>query len=86
MPQKAKALHAELDKKQAQAVNVAQFIALVKKYSEIDALTPAIVNEFIVRINVHALDKSSGLRSQQIDIVYNFIGISPAPQTEEEAA
>ena len=35
-----------MDKEQAQAVNVAQFIALVKKYSEIDTLTPAIVNEF----------------------------------------
>ena len=86
LTEKAKALHAELDKEQAQAVNVAQFIALVKKYSEIDTLIPAIVNEFIERINVHAPDKSSGHRSQQIDIVYNFIGILPAPQAKGEAA
>ena len=86
LSEKAKALHAELDKEQAQAVNVAQFIALVKKYSEIDTLIPAIVNEFIERINVHAPDKSSGHRSQQIDIVYNFIGILPAPQAKGEAA
>ena len=75
-----------MDKGQAQAVNVAQFIALVKKYSEIDTLTPAIVNEFIERINVHAPDKSSGHRTQQIDIVYNFIGMLPAPQAKKEAA
>lgn len=86
LTEKAKALRAELDKGQAQAVNVAQFIALVKKYSEIDALTPAIVNEFIERINVHAPDKSSGHRSQQIDIIYNFIGILPSSQAKEEAA
>lgn len=86
LTEKAKALHAELDKEQAQAVNVAQFIALVKKYSEIDTLTPAILNEFIERINVHAPDKSSGHRTQQIDIVYNFIGILPTPQAKEEAA
>ncbi len=86
MTEKAKALHAELDKEQAQAVNVAQFIALVKKYSEIDTLTPAIVNEFIERINVHAPDKSSGHRSQQVDIIYNFIGILPNPQAKKEAA
>ena len=86
LTEKAKALHAELDKEQAQAVNVAQFIALVKKYSEIDTLTPAIFNEFIERINVHAPDKSSGHRTQQIDIVYNFIGILPTPQAKEEAA
>ena len=67
-------------------MNVAQFIALVKKYSEIDTLTPAIVNESIERINVHALDKSSGHRSQQVDIVYNFIGVLPTPQTKKEAA
>ena len=54
--------------------------------NRIDALTPAIVNEFIKRINVHAPDKSSGHRSQQIDIVYNFIGILPSPQAKEEAA
>ena len=86
MTEKAKAPHAELDKEQTQTVNAAQFIALVKKYSEIDTLTPAIVNEFIERINVHAPDKSSGHRSQQIDIVYNFIGILPTPQAKEEAA
>ena len=67
-------------------MNVAQFIALVKKYSEIDTLTPAIVNESIERINVHALDKSSGHRSQQVDIVYNFIGVLPTLQTKKEAA
>lgn len=67
-------------------MNVAQFIALVKKYSEIDRLTPAIVNEFIERINVHAPDKSSGHRSQQIDIIYNFIGMFPTPQAKKEAA
>lgn len=86
LSEKAKAFHAELDKGQAQAVNVAQFIALVKKYSEIDALTPAIVNEFIERINVHAPDKSSGHRSQQVDIVYNFIGMLPTPKSKKEAA
>ena len=86
LSEKAKALHAELDKGQAQAVNVAQFIALVKKYNEIDTLTPALVNEFIERINVHAPDKSSGHRTQQIDIVYNFIGMLPTPQAKKEAA
>ena len=86
LSEKAKALHAELDKGQAQAVNVTQFIALVKKYSEIDTLTPAILNEFIERINVHAPDKSSGHRSQQVDIVYNFIGMLPTPKSKKEVA
>lgn len=74
LTEKVKQLHAELDKEQAQAINVAHFIALVKKYDKIDTLTSALVNEFIERIEVHAPDKSGGHRTQQIDIVYNFIG------------
>lgn len=86
LSEKAQQLHAELDKEQAQAVNVAQFIALVKKHNEIDALTPALVNEFIERIEVHAPDKSSGHRTQQIDMVYNFIGMLPVSLAKNKAA
>lgn len=70
----AQALNAELDQEQAKAVNVEQFIALVKKYTEIQTLTPAIANELIKRIVVHAADTSSGKRIQKIDIEYNFVG------------
>lgn len=68
------ALHAEFEQEQAKAVNVEQFITLVRKYTEIQTLTPAIVNELIKRIVVHTADKSSGKRIQKIDIEYNFVG------------
>ena len=58
-------------------MNVAQFITLVKKYNNIDTLTPAIINKFIERIKVHSPDKSSGKRTQKIHIVYNFVGMLP---------
>ena len=58
-------------------MNVAQFIALVKKHTEMQELTPAILNEFIRRIVVYAPDRSSGKRTQRIDIQYNFIGEIP---------
>ena len=76
----------EPDKEQTQAVNMAQFIALVKKYNNIDILTPALVNEFIERIEVHAPDKSSGKRTQKIDIVYNFVGMLPVSLAKLKAA
>lgn len=50
------------------------FSALVEKYVDIPVLTPTIVNEFIKKIIVHAPDKSSGKRRQQIEIVFNFVG------------
>ena len=50
------------------------FAAIVRKYVGIRKLTPTIVNEFVKKIIVHALDKSSGHRRQKIELVWNFIG------------
>ena len=52
--------------------DTAQFIGIVRKYSEIPKLTPEIMHEFIEKIVVHAPDKSSGHRTQQIDIYFRF--------------
>ena len=71
------ALRGEVEQEQQQAVNVGQFIALVKRYTEVEELTPAILNEFISRVVVYAPDRSSGKRTQRIDIQYNFIGEIP---------
>lgn len=64
-----------LQKDEKQAVNVKQFLSTVRKYTDITELTPEIVHEFIDRILVHAPDKSSGRRLQEIEIIYNHIGI-----------
>ena len=37
-------------------------------------LTPAIVNEVIKKIIVHAPEKVDGKRVQKVDIVFNFVG------------
>ena len=52
--------------------DMAQFIGIVRKYSKIPKLTPGIMHEFIEKIVVHAPDKSSGHRTQQIDICFRF--------------
>ncbi len=52
--------------------DTAQFIGIVRKYSEISKLTPEIMHEFIEKIVVYAPDKSSGHRTQQIDICFRF--------------
>lgn len=52
--------------------DTAQFIGIVRKYSEIPKLTPEIMHEFIEKIVVYAPDKSSGHRTQQIDICFRF--------------
>jgi len=59
------------------------FLTNVRKYTDVEELTPTILNEFIQRIDVHAPDKSSGKRIQQIDIFYNAVGVIDIPTPEE---
>lgn len=63
-----------MEKGEAQEVNIQSFLKIVKKYTEPTELTPALVHEFVAKIIIHAPDKSSGHRVQQIDVHYNFIG------------
>ena len=81
---KAKALRATIDNAEAQVVNVGQFLALVKKYTEIEELTPTILNEFIDHIDIHAPDKSTGHRVQFITIHYRFVDVIPERRASSE--
>ena len=61
-----------IEKREQKATDTAQFIAVVRKYSEISKLTPEIMHEFIEKIVVYAPDKTSGHRTQRIDIHFRF--------------
>ncbi len=78
-------LRRDLEKGQEEAVNVAQFVALVKKYTEVPELTPTILNEFVKKVIVHAPDKVNGRRRQIVRVVYNFVGEVEIPQAYENS-
>lgn len=59
-----------------------QFLELAEKYTNFDKLTTPMINEFIDKIIVHAPDKSSGERVQEIEIYLNFIGKFDVPISE----
>ena len=61
-----------IEAREQKNADTAQFIGIVRKYSEIPKLTPEIMHEFIEKIVVHAPDKSCGHRTQQIDIHFRF--------------
>ena len=61
-----------------QAENIYRFIGKVRKYLNLDGLTPAILNDMVKAVYVHAPEKSKGYREQQIEISYDLVGILPA--------
>ena len=67
-------IQSELQQEEKKGVDVKCFLAIVKKYTDLTELTPVILREFIDKIIVHAPDKSSGRRLQEIEIIYNHIG------------
>ena len=67
-------IQSELQQEEKKSVDVKRFLAIVKKYMDLTELTPEILREFIDKIIVHAPDKSSGRRLQEIEIIYNHIG------------
>ena len=83
LQEKIAILQAELTGQEEQAMNLDRFLAIVKKYTGIKELTPTILNEFVEKIIVHAPDKSTGKRVQQVEISYNCVGMIDLPDTNE---
>ncbi len=69
---------AELEKtvteQETQLGGVDKFLGAVRRYTDLQELSPAITNEFIDRIIVHEPEKARGNRVQQVEIVYNGVG------------
>ena len=75
---KIEMLEEEIQNQEDQADNVDKFICQAKKYLHLEKLTPAVLNDLVNAVYVHAPDKSSGHRVQDVEISYNYIGILPA--------
>ena len=66
-------LEERVERQEEQDSNLNRFIALTKKYVDIDELTPAIVNEFVKKIIVYAPTGYRRTRKQEIRIIFNFL-------------
>ncbi len=71
-------LNEEINEQEEQAENIDSFISKVRKYLDLDELTPSVLNDMVKTVYVHAPDKSKGHREQQNDISYDLVGILPA--------
>ena len=74
MENQVRNLSKQVNEHEQQTVNVEQFLKLIRRKTDFAELTPTILHELIERIEVHAPDKSSGKRVQEITVNLNFIG------------
>ena len=70
-------LSAEISETEEQSDNVERFISKVHKYFDLQELTPSVLNDMVKRVYVHAPQTIDGKRTQEIDIVYDLVGILP---------
>ena len=64
---------------------VDQFLAIAKKHTDFSVLTTPMIYEFIDKIIVHAPDRSTGERTQEVEIYLKFIGKFDVPMPEPTA-
>ena len=60
-----------------------QFAFAVRKFMQMETLTPALLNELIEKIEVHSIEGKGKNRTQKIIIHYRFIGVIENPVKEE---
>lgn len=61
---------------------LSNFIKVVRTYSEIQELTPEILNSFVEKIIVSETERYEGRKMQQVRIIYKFIGAIDLPYPE----
>jgi hypothetical protein len=59
---------------------LSKFLKVVKSYTEIEELTPEILNSFIEKIYIGETEKYNGRKMQEVEIIYKFIGAINLPQ------
>lgn len=59
---------------------LSRFLKVVKSYTEIEELTPEILNSFIEKIYIGEAEKYDGRKMQEVEIIYKFVGAINLPQ------
>ena len=75
-------LRREVKEREKRKTDVKNFVSLAKKYTDLQELDAAVLREFIERIYVSDKDKQA--KTQEIEIVYNFIGAFDFVQATEQ--
>jgi DNA invertase Pin-like site-specific DNA recombinase len=84
-------MQAEVDMFNTVTINIDKFIELIKRHTEFAEFSAGLLNEFVEKIIIHEADKIDGVRTQDIEIFFSFIGKFELPgigtvQTTKEPA
>ena len=74
----------ELDTYMQDEDRIDKFLDLTKRYTDFSELTTPMIKEFVEKIVVHAPDRSTGQRTQQVGIYFKFIGQFSIPEETEQ--
>jgi hypothetical protein len=74
MRQKAAKMREILAKSEDDAKGIGEFISMIERYADVETLTPEVVSQLIDKIAIHEGQTLDGVRTQQVDIHWRFIG------------
>mgnify|MGYP003299262767 CR=1 FL=1 len=72
-------LKAEIEKAKTTYDNIQRFMAIVKKYSDFDELTPEILRAYIDKVYIYEKQKVDGHYTHTVEIIYNLVGAIDLP-------
>ena len=82
-------LRQEVKEQEKQKVNVRQFIAAVRKYTDMQQLDASILREFVDKIYISEVytpdENEPRIKVRKIEIVYNFIGAFDFEEAREQS-
>ncbi len=82
--QNIKHLKTVVEEESAHEMNADGFLQLVRKYTDIETLTPEILREFVDKIVVHHRKQEFGQTVQDVEIYYRLIGYVELPEMGQE--
>ena len=77
--EKLSRVKAEIEKAKTTYDNIQRFMAIVKKYSDFDEITPEILRSFVDKVIIHEKIKVNGHYVHTIEIIYNCVGAIDLP-------
>lgn len=81
----AKALEQEIENEAGQVADVGRFLQLADRYSDLQELDAATVNELIEKIVIHSPEKIGGKKHVTIEVYFTYVGKIRIPLSKPES-